>query len=296
LNAKLDAPAGEVCASKDVRITPEAKLRPTTDTDQVSACVTACHSLDVDPMRSKPHFAIKRVIGMVLLIACFFSLWSTFAQAQQAGSPAAKPPMNPDNPPARRIEKPPGAAIPAQPQINPQELERLTKAADKVLNRIQGAENDLYLRVSYFEKPERLNPNSFASKEEVAEWQVTLQQLKEKYDLVGQLYASVGKDLDTEFRSAGGSEEIVSRFRKFIMDGFPWTTIDKKKALIADFIDEQGKLLLFYEKNWGSWTSTSDANKPEFTSASAANIYKRLRDQILNTSEEIEKEYKEMSD
>jgi hypothetical protein len=53
---------------------------------------------------------------------------------------------------------------------------------------------------------------------------------------------------------------------------------------------------MFYEKNWGSWTSHNDANKPEFTSASAANIYKRLRDQILTTSEEIEKEYKEMSE
>ena len=58
----------------------------------------------------------------------------------------------------------------------------------------------------------------------------------------------------------------------------------------------EAKLLMFYEKNWGSWTNHADANKPEFTSASAANIYKRLRDQILTTSEEIEKEYKEMSE
>jgi hypothetical protein len=53
---------------------------------------------------------------------------------------------------------------------------------------------------------------------------------------------------------------------------------------------------LFYEKNWGSWTSASNSNKPEFTSASAANIYKGLRDQILETSEEPEKEYKEISE
>jgi hypothetical protein len=80
------------------------------------------------------------------------------------------------------------------------------------------------------------------------------------------------------------------------MDGFPWATIEKKRTLIADLADEEAKLLMFYEKNWGSWTSRADANKPEFTSASAANIYKRLRDQILTTSEEIEKEYKEMSE
>ena len=189
-----------------------------------------------------------------------------------------------------------GSATPEEPQINPQELERLTKAADKVLNRIQSEENDLYLRVNYFEKPERLNPNSYGSKDEVAQWQGILQQLKEKHDLVAQLYADVGKNLETELRTAGGNEEIVARFKKFIMDGFPGTTIEKKKNLIADFIDEQAKLLLFYEKNWGSWNSSSDPNKPEFTSASAANIYKKLRDQIVTTSEEIEKEYKEMSE
>ena len=204
--------------------------------------------------------------------------------------------INSDNPALRSSGKPSGTAASKEPQINPQELERLTKAADKVLNRIQSEENDLYLRVNYFEKPDRLNPNSYASKEEVAQWQGILQQLKEKHDLVAQLYADVGKDLDAELRNAGASEEIVAQFKKFIMDGFPWDTIEKKKNLIADFIDEQAKLLLFYEKNWGSWTSTNDSNKPEFTSASAANIYKRLRDQILNTSEEIEKEYKEMSE
>jgi hypothetical protein len=80
------------------------------------------------------------------------------------------------------------------------------------------------------------------------------------------------------------------------MDGFPWETIEKKNNLLSDFIDEQAKLLLFYEKNWGSWTRGSEPNKPEFTSASAANIYKRLRDQILKTSEELEKEYKAISE
>src|SRR6202042_1522638 len=125
-------------------------------------------------------------------------------------------------------------------------------------------------------------------KEEVVQWRGLLQELKEKHDLVAQRYTDVGKDLDTELRNAGGNEEIVARFKKFIMDGFPWDTIEKKKNLIADFIDEQAKLLLFYEKNWGSWkSSSSDPTKPEFTSASAANIYKKLRDQIVSTSEEI---------
>jgi hypothetical protein len=250
----------------------------------------------LNPMRSKLHFRERLVNGVVPLIAALTGFGALFVQAQQTGSPAPKPQINSDDPALRSSGKQSGTAAPEEPQVNPQELERLTKAADKVLNRIQSEENDLYLRVNYFEKPDRLNPNSYASREEVAQWQGILQQLKEKYDLVAQLYVDVGKDLDAELRSAGGNEEIVARFRKFIIDGFPWATIEKKRNLIADFIDEQAKLLLFYQKNWGCWTSTSDSNKPEFTSASAANIYKRLRDQILNTSEEIEKEYKEMSE
>jgi hypothetical protein len=234
--------------------------------------------------------------GGVLLVAVLTGFAALFARAQQTNSPTPKPQINSDNPALRSSAKPSGTASPQEPQINPQELEHLTKAADKVLNRIQNAENDLYLRVNYFEKPARLDPNSYKSKEEVAQWQGILQQLREKLELVAQLYTDVGKDLDAEFRNAGGNEEIVARFRKFIMDGFPWDTIEKKRSLITDFIDEQAKLLLFYEKNWGSWTSASDSNKPEFTSASAANIYKKLRDQILATSEEIEKEYKEMSE
>ncbi|MBV9644998.1 MAG: hypothetical protein JO334_15660 [Verrucomicrobia bacterium] len=243
-------------------------------------------------MRSKSHFQ-ERIVQCVFVV---LAALAPFARAQQADSPAAKTQKNAENPPLRPTAKPSATASPEQLQINPQELERLTKAADKVLNRIQSEENDLYLRLNYFEKPDRLNPNSYASKEEIAQWRGILQQFKEKHDLVTKLYADVGKDLDSELRNAGGNEELVARFKKIIIDGFPWSTIEKKKNLIADFIDEHARLLAFYEKNWGAWTGTSDSNKAEFTSASAANIYKRLRLQILNTSQEIEKEYKEMSE
>jgi hypothetical protein len=232
--------------------------------------------------------------GVLLLIVVLVSFGAIFAGAQQAVSPSPKPKINSDNPALRG--KPADTTTPEAPQINPQELERLTKAADKVLNRIQAEENELYLRVSYFEKPERLNPSSYGSKEEVSQWEGILAQLKAKLETVSQLYVNVAKDLDTELRSAGANEEIVAKFKKFIVDGFPWATIEKKRTLITDFIDEQAKLLAFYEKNWGSWSGKGDASNPEFTSASAANIYKRLRDQIVNTSQEIEKQYKEMTD
>jgi hypothetical protein len=247
-------------------------------------------------MRSKFRVAKAGGPGVILLIVVLSGAGVHTAPAQQTASPSPNPKINSDNPVLRSPDKSSGTATPEEPQLNPQQLERLTKAADNVLNRIQTEENDLYLRVSYFEKPERLNPNSYGSKDEVSQWEANLQQLKEKHDLVTQLYADVGKNLEIELRASGGSAEIVARFRKFIMDGFPWATIEKKKSLIADFIDDQAKLLSFYEKNWGSWKSTGDPNKPEFTSASAANIYKKLRDQIVNTSEEIEKQYKEMSE
>jgi len=250
----------------------------------------------LNPMRTKLHVSNTLAKGVLPLIVALTVFGIFFGQAQQTASPTPQPKANPDNPALRTPRKPSGSASPEAQQINPQALERLTKAAHKVLNRIQSEENDLYLRVNYFEKPDRLNPNSYASKDEVAQWQGILQQLKEKHDLVAQLYADVGKNLEAEFRTVGGNEEIVARFKKFIMDGFPWATIEKKKSLIADFIDEQAKLLSFYDKNWGSWKRSSDSNKPEFTSASTANSYNKLRDQIVSTSAEIEKQYKAMSE
>lgn len=240
------------------------------------------------------RFRRKTIQGAALVMAVLGGLGGLVARAQEAASPSPKPQIRPDNPALRSPGK--ASGTPESPQIKPQELERLTKAADKVLNRIQSEESDLYLRVSYFEKPSRLDPNSYGSKDEVAQWQGMLQQLKEKHDLVTQLYADVGKNLEAQLLNTSASGEAAAQFKKYILDGFPWETIEKKNNLLTDFIDEQSKLLLFYEKNWGSWTRGSEPNKPEFTSASAANIYKRLRDQILKTSEELEKEYKAISE
>jgi hypothetical protein len=235
---------------------------------------------------------LKQCVPVIIALA---GSGIAFGQAEQPGAPPQKPQANPENP-ALRSHGQSGTATPQELLANRPQLERLTNAADKVLNRIQNEENDLYLRVNYFEKPDRLNPNSYASKEEVAQWQGILQQLKEQHDLVAQLYADLGKNLDAALKDAEANKELVDQFKKLVMDGFPWEEIEKKKKLIADFIDEQGKLLSFYDKNWGSWTASANPDKPEFTSASAASIYKKLRDQILSTSEQIEKEYKAMSE
>jgi len=171
-----------------------------------------------------------------------------------------------------------------------QQLDRMNTATAKVLNRIQTEENDLFLRVGYFSKAERLNPNSYASKDEVAHWRGMLDELKQKHDLVGQLYTDLDEDLTAELKATGVNEQIINRYKKLITDGFPWETIEKKKQLIDQYIDEHGKLLTFYEKNWGMWKPAKDLDKLEFTSQSAANIYNRLRDQIVSTTSEIQKQ------
>jgi hypothetical protein len=232
------------------------------------------------------------------LLTALIGLEALSAHAQETATPGINPQVSRGNPALRGAEKEPSGtgASPAQlPRIDPAEIERFTNAAEKVLDRIQSGENDLHLRLSYFEKPDRLNPNGYASMDEVTQWQGILQQLKDQHDRVEQLYRNLAKDLDAALQSLGANTAATEGFRKYIVDGFPWPTIEKKKELIADYIDEHGKLLLFYQKNWGTWSAGKSSGNPEFTSASAASIYKKLREQILSTGDEIENQYKAMS-
>jgi hypothetical protein len=108
-----------------------------------------------------------------------------------------------------------------QADIDPnqqQQLDRMNTATAKVLNRIQAEENDLYLRVGYFSKAERLNPNSYASKDEVAHWRGMLDELKQKHELVEQLYIDLDKDLTAELKATGVNEQIINRYKKLITD------------------------------------------------------------------------------
>src|ERR1700745_2935590 len=182
------------------------------------------------------------------LIPCFIAVFAAsplFSQEGPTGVRKQKPSSTGSTPGA-----PAQLAATRQTSANQQQLERLAKVTDKILAQIQLEENDLFSRLNYFEKPERLDPSSFASKDEIAQWQGILQQLKEKSDRVAGLYADVGKQLDVSLKAAGASEEVSTRFKKLVLEGFPWDQIERKKQLIADFIEEHGKLLTFYEKNW----------------------------------------------
>jgi hypothetical protein len=72
--------------------------------------------------------------------------------------------------------------------------------------------------------------------------------LKPQNDKVAERYTNVPKDLDAAFKSAGTNEGVAAVFKKLILDGFPWDQIEKKKATIADFIEEHGNLYLLRKK------------------------------------------------
>ena len=94
-------------------------------------------TLKVEPDAIEVPICKGTVNSVPLLIVVFTGFGAILAQAQQAVSPSPKPKINPDNPAACAPLETAGDSTPTSTQINPQELERLTKAADKVLNRIQ---------------------------------------------------------------------------------------------------------------------------------------------------------------
>jgi hypothetical protein len=175
------------------------------------------------------------------------------------------------------------------------EQEALGRAAGKVLDRIQDQEYDLYTRLAYFEKPDRLNPTSFASVDEVRQWKSMLEQMKQKSQQVADLYTNLSKNLDQEFRNAEINEQLTARLKPVILNGFPWETIQKKDQLMQEYIGEHGKLLAFYEANWGTWKPSADPAKPEFNNAQAAATFKRLREQIISTGQQLDAAYRSMS-
>jgi hypothetical protein len=239
-------------------------------------------------------FQIRLATHLLLCVTVIFAAGPLFSEEAQTNGRTAKSASS--NPVERAPQAKSGPTAATHAPANRQQLERLAKVADKVLDQIQAEENDLYLRLNYFEKPERLDPSSFASKDEIAQWRGILEQLKQQSDKVADRYANVAKDLDTAFKSAGANDEVSAAVKKLIVAGFPWDQIEKKRRLIADLIEEHGNLLTFYEKNWGSWDKGADPGKPVFTSTSASNIYKRLRDQIVSTGDQIQKAYKTMSE
>jgi hypothetical protein len=170
----------------------------------------------------------------------------------------------------------------------------LGEAANKVLNRIQTEESDVHTRLGYFEKDDRLDPGAYKSVDEIGQWRTLLAELKQRSDSVADLYNNLGKYLDIALRNAKVNEQIAARFKEEIINGFPWDTIHKKNALMSEYITDHGKLLDFYEKNWGSWKTASGT--VVFQDAHLAVTFQKLRDTIIATGKELDQQYKAMSE
>jgi hypothetical protein len=170
----------------------------------------------------------------------------------------------------------------------------LADAGNKVLNRIQTEESEVHTRLGYFQKSDRLDPSTYKSVEEVAQWRTLLAELKQRADSVADLYNNLGKYLDISLRNAKVNEQITARFKEEVMNGFPWDTIHKKSTLMTEYINDHGKLLDFYEENWGNWKTASGT--VVFQDANLAVTFQKLRDQIIATGKELDLQYKAMSE
>ena len=171
--------------------------------------------------------------------------------------------------------------------------ERIGKAADEVMGRIRKEETDLHIRFSYLTKPERLDPTTYASKDDVAQWRQSLQQFKEKADALAKLYENADLDLGNALLQQRINQAIAEQIEKELVQSFPWDVIKKKNQLTQEFVSEFGALLTFYDDNWGSWKAGSAAGVPSFNDPKLASTFKSLKDQVSAVGAQVEDEYRE---
>jgi hypothetical protein len=172
--------------------------------------------------------------------------------------------------------------------------DRVKKAADAVIGRIQKAETDIALKYSYFRKPERLDPTTYGAKDEIATWRGSLQELKEKENGLDKLYADAEQDLGNALTQERINQSIADQIKNELLKSFPWGVIKKKSALMQEFIEEHESLLSFYDKNWGSWKPGSNPGTPTFDDPNLAATFQDLKDKINATGQQIDDQYKAM--
>ena len=222
--------------------------------------------------------------GNLLLVVCWLGGASLLG--------AQSPPSNPSPSPLSPTTASPNPDASADARATALQT-TLTTVASKVVERIQQEEAELYQKLSYFQKPERLNPNTYASVDEVVAWRKLLQELSLKKDRVASLYANAGRNLDAELINAKVNAQIAQPFRNLVLDGFPWPTIQKKNECFQRYIDAHERLLNLYEKNWGSW----DAGQPvKFNTPSLNSSYLKVKNDLVSTGKQLDEQYKAMSE
>jgi hypothetical protein len=165
--------------------------------------------------------------------------------------------------------------------------ERIGAATEPVMVRITNQEKDVRNRFTYFQKPERLDPNSFASKEEIDPWRTLLDDFKQSKDLAAKLYLNADQDLDNALTSQRLTRKMIDPIRKELISTFPWESINRRNQLLQNYIDEHRTLLDFFSANWGTWGKGPENGKPVFADPKLAAAYQGIRDKVAALGKQI---------
>jgi hypothetical protein len=228
-------------------------------------------------------------IARLTLCVCFTLVPAVLQAQNQATAPSQSPGAKPG----------PSTGQPKYTQQQMQEIilklrERIGNAADQVFGRIQKEENGLRISFTYLRKPDRLDPSTYGSKDDIAQWRASIEQTKEKEELLEKLYANADQDLANALTQQKINQAIAEQIKNELLKSFPWSTIKKKNELMRDYIAEHDALLTFYEKNWGTWKSAPDTGTPTFDDQQLAATYRSLKERINATGLQIEDQYKVM--
>jgi len=166
--------------------------------------------------------------------------------------------------------------------------DRIAAATDKVMTKIIDQEKDLRMRLGYFEKEDRFDPNSFSSKEELQNWQKLADQFQQSRDQTAKLYGDASENLEAALLDVKITPTLASAIRKEIISTFPWDDIVKKDDLLTTYVGYHRQLLTLFDQNWKGW----NAAKPYFTDQKTEADYEKLCQQITSTGKEIDTIYK----
>ena len=215
---------------------------------------------------------------------------------------AQTPLLSPSLPGARRSVSPNPAAAQKPSASNETEAERkarfqeltavlkdrIAEASDKVMSKIIEQEKDLRMRLSYFEKQDRLDPNTFATKEEIQNWQKLVDQFQQSRDKTAKVYGDASENLEAALLEEKIAPALATAIRKEIISTFPWDDIVKKDDLLTTYVGYHRQLLSFFDQNWQTWNSA----KPYFADQKTEADYEKLCQQITSAGKEIDTIYK----
>jgi hypothetical protein len=166
--------------------------------------------------------------------------------------------------------------------------DRIAEASDKVMSKIIDQEKDLRMRLSYFQRQDRLDPNSFATKEEIQNWQKLVDQFQQSRDKTAKVYGDASENLEAALLEERIEPKLAAAIRKEIISTFPWDDIVKKDDLLTTYVGYHRQLLSFFDQNWKTWNSA----KPYFADQKTEADYEKLCQQITSAGKEIDTIYK----